>query len=125
MITAILLVVTVFYGTLTYARNITWKYELTLWDDTVHKSPNKARPYNGRGLAYALSDRYDQAISDFNKAIALDPNFDKAYNNRGVVYFYHKEYNKAWADVHRAEKLGYVVNPKFLEALKKASGREE
>ena len=35
---------------LTYQRNKVWKDEFTLWDDTVRKSPHKARPYNSRGL---------------------------------------------------------------------------
>jgi len=48
-----------------------------------------------------------------------------AYNNRGVVYYFAKEYDKAWADVHKAEALGGVVHPGFLDALKKASGRDK
>ena len=35
---------------LTYQRNKVWKDEFTLWDDTVRKSPHKARPYNNRGI---------------------------------------------------------------------------
>jgi hypothetical protein len=48
-----------------------------------------------------------------------------AFNNRGVAYFYKKEYEKAWNDVYRAQNLGYIVHPRFLKALREASGRKE
>ena len=31
----------------------------------------------------------------------------------------------AWEDVHKAQILGYQVHPGFLQALRKASGRQE
>jgi len=37
------------YSALTFARNAVWSDRLTLWDDTVKKSPRKARPYFNRG----------------------------------------------------------------------------
>ena len=113
-------------GVLTYQRNKVWKDESTLWDDTVRKSPHKARAYNNRGVAFAhkKKDDFTQAISDFSKAIELDPSFAGAYYDRAVSYYQLKEYNKAWADVHRAEELGSVVDSNLISALKKASGKD-
>jgi len=48
----VLLIIISCYGMLTYRRNLIWKDEFTLWNDVVHKSPKKARPYYGRGIAY-------------------------------------------------------------------------
>jgi len=155
----VLLTIISCYAILTYRRNLIWKDEFTLWNDVVHKSPKKARPYYNRGNAYkdqgsipqAISDysraieinpnlevayynrgkayKYkgsiQQAISDYSRAIEINPNFEKAYNNRGVAYYLTKEYDKAWKDVHKAEELGYAVNPEFLNALKKVSGRDK
>ena len=220
-----LLVIVSCYSILSYRRNFIWKDEITLWDDTVHKSPGKARPYYNRGFAYeqqnnllqAISDYtkaieidrnfamaytnrgvvygkqgnlseaipdlnkaieinpnlaepynnrghvysaqgnlseaasdytkaikinpyyveaynnrghvyykqgdLEQAMADFNKAIQISPNYADAYYNRSVIYYSTREYDAAWADVHKAEALGYNVNPKFLGALEKASGR--
>jgi hypothetical protein len=42
-----------------------------------------------------------------------------------VTYYLKKKYDQAWADVHKVEGLGYAVHSKFLDALKKASGREK
>lgn len=186
-----LLIISASYAVLAYRRNSVWKDEFSLWNDTVHKSPNIARPYNNRGISYAQKGKLDQAISDlnkaielnpdyaaaynsrgvsyaqkgkldqaisdlskaielhpdydqayynrgvsynekgdlnqavsdYNKAIELNPDYDAAYNNRAVTYFLLREYAKAWDDVHKAESLGYKVSPKFLDSLKKTSGR--
>ena len=74
------------YSILTYQRNKVWRDEFALWNDTVGKSPHKARPYNNRGFSYLIHGNFDQAMLDFNKAIALDPNTAMAYINRGAIY---------------------------------------
>ena len=91
----------------------------------IEINPNYAEAYNNRGLAYYIQGNLPQAILDFTKAIEINPNFAGAYNNRGVAYYATKEYDKAWKDVHKTEGLGHAVNPKFLNALKKASGRDK
>jgi len=221
----VLIFITSCYAVLSYRRNLIWENELTLWNDTVHKSPGKARPYNERGLAYGRQGNFIRAISDYTRAIEIKPDLAKAYNNRGIAYekqgnfiqaisdytraieikpdlaeaynnrgnvYYYKgdftraiseytraiaikpdlaraynnrgisygkqgnftqaisdctraieinpeyaraynnrgfayygmgEYEKAWLDLHKSEKLGYKVNSRLLEAIKKASGR--
>ena len=91
----------------------------------IEINPNLADAYGDRGVAYKHQGNYTQAISDFTKAIKIDPNYAGTYYNRGAVYYAAKDYDKAWADVHTAEKLGYNVNPEFLNALKKESGRDK
>ena len=86
--------------------------------------PETSVDYYNRGKAYASKGQYDQAISDFNKAIEIDPGFATAYNNRGIAYFYKREYDKAWEDVRKAQGLGYQVHPGFLNDIRKASGRQ-
>ena len=69
-----------------FERNKVWKNEFVLWDDTVRKSPHKARPYNNRGNSYVLQGNFIQAISDYNKAIEINPDFAEAYTGRGFAY---------------------------------------
>jgi tetratricopeptide (TPR) repeat protein len=86
---------------------------------------SNAGAYNNRGVTYVLIGQYDQAISDYTKAIEINPEFARAYNNRGVAYYFKGEYKKAWVDVSKAQSLGGQVNPEFLKALREASGRQE
>jgi hypothetical protein len=44
-------IVTVLTG-VTYVRNMVWKDAVTLWEDTVSKSPGKAKSHNNLGRAY-------------------------------------------------------------------------
>ena len=95
------------------------------FDLAITLKPVFVKALNDRGWAYVRKRQYDQGISDFTRAIDIDPKYNNAFNNRAVAYFYKGEYDKAWVDVHRAQILGAQVHPKFLEDLRKASGREE
>jgi protein O-mannosyl-transferase len=91
----------------------------------IEINPNYLDAYCSRGTAYSQQGSFAQAIFDFNRAIEINPNYAEVYNNRGIAYFLAKEYDQAWVDVHKTEELGYKVNPEFLNALKKASGRDK
>ena len=108
----ILLIITSCYSVLSYRRNFVWKDELTLWNDAVLKSPQKARPYSGRGFAYSNKGNLDQAISDYNKAITINPEYADVYNNRGLAYFNKGNLNQAFSDYNKAIE----INPNNAEA---------
>ncbi|MBI4838527.1 MAG: tetratricopeptide repeat protein, partial [Nitrospirae bacterium] len=69
-----------------YQRNAVWKDEISLWTDVVSKSPNKARGYNGLGLAYKKLKQYAEAIEQFRKAARLDSKNAEAHYNLGNTY---------------------------------------
>jgi tetratricopeptide (TPR) repeat protein len=108
----ILFIVITCYSILTYQRNFIWKDELSLWNDTVSKSPKKARAYNNRGLAYQTHGNLDQAISDYNNAIEISPNLFEAYSNRGLTYQTQGNLKQAMSDYNKAIEL----KPNFAEA---------
>jgi len=64
---------------------------------------------------------FDQAMSDFTKAIDLSPNDPVAYHNRAVVYFSLKQYDRAWGDVNMVKEIGATVNPEIIRMLKEAT----
>jgi len=84
-----------------------------------------AEAYNNRGHAYAQQGDFLQAIHDYTKAIDINAIYVKAYNNREIAYYRMEQYDKAWADVHKVEKIGGVIDPKFIELLRKASGKDQ
>ncbi len=86
---------------------------------------NEALAYANRGIAYGKKGQYDQAISDYNKALEINPRDALAYNNRGLAYLRNGQYDKAWEDVYKAQDLGHKIQPGFLKDLRKASGRQK
>ncbi|MDP3111369.1 MAG: tetratricopeptide repeat protein [Thermodesulfovibrionales bacterium] len=70
-----------------YARNAIWKDSISLWEDTVKKSPEKARPHNNLGSAYAKQGRIDEAVNEYKTALKIKPDFNDALYNLGISYF--------------------------------------
>lgn len=100
------------YSMMTYQRNKVWEDEFSLWDDTVHKSPRKARPYINRGLAYQNQGNLQQAMLDYNKAIEIKPDYAEAYNDRGLIYYSRGEFDQAIADYCKAIE----IQPRYAKA---------
>jgi tetratricopeptide (TPR) repeat protein len=68
---------------LTVSRNQVYQNEIALWEDTVAKSPNKARAHNNLGYAYLLAQRKQEARRELSVALQLDPQLYQArYNLR-------------------------------------------
>jgi len=95
------------------------------FDKAIAGDPNLASAYLNRAIAYQKIGSLDLALSDCSKAIQINPNYAKAFHNRGVIYLLRREYSKSWEDLRKAEALGFKINPRFLEELKKATGREK
>ena len=72
----------------TYQRNRLYQERLSLWSDAVLKSPNKARPHNNLGHAYALQGDWDLAINEFRTAVRLDPDYILAQHNLRKAYLH-------------------------------------
>ena len=74
---------------------------------TEQKQSESRNPkfYNNRGIAYGEKGQYDQAISDFSKAIEINAGYDKAYNNRGIVYRLKGQYDQAISDFNKAIEI--------------------
>jgi tetratricopeptide (TPR) repeat protein len=110
---AIISLIILICGYMTYERNKIWKDEITLWTDVINKSPNKMRPYNNRGLAFLAVQRYRDAIDDFTASIKIYDNNANAYNNRGYAYYATGDTQNAISDYTYALK----INPNNLDAL--------
>jgi tetratricopeptide (TPR) repeat protein len=67
-----------------------------------------AETYFNRGGLYYKGGEYDQAISDFNKALEVNPNYAYAYRNRGNAYSSKGQDDQAILDYGRALE----VNPR-------------
>ncbi|MCA2716869.1 serine protease [Microcystis sp. M169S2] len=61
--------------------------------------------YSNRGMLYGAWKKWDLALADYNKALALNPNNARAYINRADVYKERKEFDLALADYNRAIEI--------------------
>jgi protein O-mannosyl-transferase len=81
------------YSVFTFRRNYVWKNEITLWSDSIKKSPQKYRPYFYRGTAYITAGKYDMALSDLDASMEkMNVSGDRyeiknfVLNNRAIAY---------------------------------------
>jgi tetratricopeptide (TPR) repeat protein len=99
----------VLYSFGTCSRNNVWLDDLSLWSETVNRSPNKARSHHSLGLAYEKKGMLDEAISELKKVLTVHPNYYKAHNNLGVAY-----QKKGMLDEAIAEfKKSIAMNPNY------------
>ncbi len=88
----------------TISRNKVWQDELSLWKDTVKKSPEKVRAITNLGKVYKDRGNYPLALREFDKAIELQPNYI-TYTNRAEVHFLMGSYGASQEDYTNAIKL--------------------
>ena len=97
------------FSVATYTRNRVWGSEVSLWEDVVKKSPNKARPYNNLGTLLLNEGNAGRARKMFEKATELDPRFAAAFFNLGTVYDKSGDADKAMALYNKALE----ISPEF------------
>lgn len=109
-------ILAVILGTLTWNRNLVWQSALSLWSDTVAKSPNLIRPYINLGNALWADNQLAQAESCLLKALAVDAarkidhnhpawKFEMSGVHDSLSVVYRKQKNFTKAGYHSEEAL--------------------
>jgi protein O-mannosyl-transferase len=112
IIAIIIIVLTGLYSAGTIRRNFDWNNELTLFTDTVRKSPDGDIPHYDLGYAYLRLGRIDEAIGEYKTAIKLNPDFFGAHYDLGYAYLRLGRIDEAIGEYKTAIKL----NPDSAEA---------
>jgi tetratricopeptide (TPR) repeat protein len=73
------------YALQTIARNPVWKDDLTLFEDTVRKSPDAEIPRGMLGIALTKAGRFDDAEAAFHAVLKLNPDSANAHYNLGLA----------------------------------------
>ncbi|HOJ39525.1 MAG TPA: tetratricopeptide repeat protein [bacterium] len=101
----LLILISGLYAVLAFGRNMMWRSRVVLWDETVKRSPDKARAYLNRGLAYEERGAYNLALKDYTKALQLQPDYTLAHLNRGVVLAKLHQFDLALTELEKVRKL--------------------
>lgn len=96
----------------THQRNNDYRSELAIWDANIRDWSLSDRAYLTRGTVYWTQGRYDDAIKDYDRSIALAPRSVKAYIGRGNAHADRHRYDKALNDYDQAISL----NPRAADA---------
>jgi len=82
--------------------------------EAIRLSPQDARPYAFRALAWEACGKIDEAIADLTESLRLDPKRVTTYTLRGILWLALKEYDRAIADLTEAIRL----KPNWAQAYK-------
>jgi tetratricopeptide (TPR) repeat protein len=116
-------------GAVTHTRNYVWSGKVALWEDTVAKSPNKARVQFQLAQAYYESGDCAKALPHYARSAALDPRDDRLFTDWGLAYDCLNQPDQAVAKIQHAlslrptahgySQLGMIFgkNGKYAEAL--------
>ncbi|MCF6241318.1 MAG: tetratricopeptide repeat protein [Bacteroidales bacterium] len=75
----------IFLMVLSFNRCKVWNNSMSLWDDTIEKSPTAVVALNNRGSTKDRNKDHRGAIKDFTKAIIYKPDYKHAFYNRGMA----------------------------------------
>ncbi len=81
-----LALIVLLFAVVSFVRSAIYQTEVTLYTDTVAKSPDKARPHNNLGNALKEEQRIPEAEVQLEQALALKPDYPDALNNLGTIY---------------------------------------
>jgi tetratricopeptide (TPR) repeat protein len=74
--------------------------------------PNSYRGHHTLGWAFIRTDRFDEALAAFERALAINPKFDNSYVGQGVVWRERGDLDKAVAAYQKAIEIA----PNYPEA---------
>jgi len=84
------------------ARNALWHDDGGIWQDTIRKSPRKARAFNEYGLHVLNSGNYTEALKIFGSSLDLNPYQPTVYINLGLALEKTNQIDRAIAAYERA-----------------------
>jgi tetratricopeptide (TPR) repeat protein len=86
----------------TSRRNEDYQSGFSIWQDTVRKRPENWRAHLDLGLAFAGLQRFDEAVDQYQQALALKPNDAKAYSNIGLALASRGRFDEAIVQYRKA-----------------------
>jgi tetratricopeptide (TPR) repeat protein len=91
----------------TYARNLDWKDELSLWTSAVNVCPGSAKAHYNLGKTLeTMPGRLSEAIAEYRMALQIDPDHADVHNNlAGALLTFPGGLPEAIAEYHAAIRI--------------------
>jgi tetratricopeptide (TPR) repeat protein len=86
----------------TRARAAVWADPVSLWEDTVRKSPGKRRAHFQLAFAYFQQARYGQALEEFQRTAELGPVTPDLLLDWGLAYDHLSQFDQALTKFQQA-----------------------
>ena len=105
---------------LTVRQIVIWKSGIDLWTYVINKESDRVLfAYYSRGHALSKDGRYQEAIEDYSKVIALNyKEYSQTYVDRGLTYMKVGQVGLALADFRKACALGDDFGCKAAQSIK-------
>ena len=82
---AVATVLAIGLGILTWRRNLDYRSELVIWEDTVAKRPDDPRAHYNLAVILGKAGRTREEVEHYQQALRLKPNYADAHYNLGVA----------------------------------------
>ena len=96
---------------LTWEREKVFANELALWSDTVRVSPLSSLAHHNLGRVFFEQGRTDEAMVEYQKALAISPDDAKAHYNLGVLLVEKGRVDEGVAEYQKA----LAISPNLVE----------
>lgn len=77
---------------------------LRLFTDSIGAYPQDPYGYINRATLFEYTERYDEALADYERASATDPNLGHPHYRRGAIFFNQGDYASAPAEYDEASR---------------------
>ncbi|HUI07439.1 MAG TPA: tetratricopeptide repeat protein [Verrucomicrobiae bacterium] len=102
---AVVALVAVGLGCLTWRRNQDYRSEIAFWSDAVAKFPDNPRARDSLAVALCETGRLPEALQHWERALELKPDFAEAHNNLGLALWRAGRAPEAIAHFERALRI--------------------
>ena len=97
----------------TWQRNFIWQDGVSLWQDSVDKSPAKARPHESLAFYLEKQGHDAEAFEHYLRAVQINPERAGTHNNLGNLY----QKTGRLDEAENQYKVALKINPDYKEAL--------
>lgn len=104
----------VFWGILTIRHNRIWSNPITFYENNLKYEPNSFIEHTNLGMAYADAGRNDDAIAQYEKAIAIDDVYPQVHFDLANSLTAVKNYDQAEKEYLQTIKM----DPQFGSAYR-------